>query len=119
MSLLPSEDIVFEQGWRMFAPVPLELDLNNKYGGQIKPTIETKPRKENIEKENKIPSMPASSKMSQATSPKMKTESDSNHSNQNSAKYNNTARNHYDFGLNEKKAAAVFIKSQFLCFNFF
>ena len=94
----------------MFAPVPLELDLNNKYGGQIKkPTIETKPRKENIDKENKIPSMPVSSKMSQATSPKMKTESDSNPSNPSSAKHNpnNTARNHYDFGLNEKKAATV------------
>jgi len=112
LSLLPSDENVFDQGWKTFPSVPLELDLKHKHHHHekhhenIKPAVEHRPRKENIGKENHIPSLPVSSKMSQATSPKMKTESDS--SNTSSAKHNNTSstRNPYDFSLNEKKAAA-------------
>ena len=56
MSLLPSDDIVFDQGWRMFSPVPLELDLakHKHHDHHIKPAAEHRehrPRKENIGKE--------------------------------------------------------------------
>jgi len=106
LSLLPSDENVFDPSWKTFAPVPLELDLKHKNHESIKPAAEHRPRKENIGKENLIPSLPVSSKMSQATSPKMKTESDS--SNTSSTKHNNTSstRNPYDFSLNEKKTAA-------------